>query len=79
MISNNSLNDIKNSIDTGNNEKNLQQFKFQLNYNFVEDLGNIGLRCLTGEKNNIIAKFEFYVHSHNEVPLGTKINTRMFL
>ena len=43
MISNNSLNDIKNSIDTGNNEKNLQQFKFQLNYNFVEDLGNIGL------------------------------------
>ena len=39
----------------------IQQFNLHFTYTFTNNLGNIGLYCLTGKKNKIIAKFEFYV------------------
>lgn len=52
--------------DTGNTVQNIYQFNFNLQYDFCNELGNVGLLCLTGKKNNIIAKFEFYVQKLTE-------------
>ena len=43
---------------------NIQKFNFILKYEFNNNA--IGLLCLTGQKNNIIAKFEFYVQKISE-------------
>ena len=60
--------------DTGDAIQNIKQFNFNLQYEFDSDLGNIGLLCLTGKKNNIIAKFEFYVQKLTQNSINNAIN-----
>ena len=52
----------------------IQQFNLHFTYTFTNNLGNIGLYCLTGKKDDIIAKFEFYVQKLAQESIDNAIN-----
>ena len=64
-----------NIIDSGNTAQNIKQFDFDLQYEFNTNFNNIGLYCLTGKKNKIIGKFEFYIQklSQNSIDKANNI------
>lgn len=60
--------------DTNTVVSNIEKFNLKLIYTFANNLGNIGLYCLTGKKNKIIAKFEFYVQKLTQESIDNAIN-----
>ena len=49
---------ISNTITNTNTViSNIEEFNLKLIYDFTNNLGNIGLYCLTGKKDNIIGNY----------------------